>query len=120
MGFFSLMGLFYVLQVPGMSLVPLYEKLCLKNVSTLALSLELTLAEPFGLCDCTSDDSFTSSKVHKRTQKEFFGMGWQKTSERMEWDIIRKAYFCMYLNSIWICAHFRTKALMWSDADSGQ
>ncbi|KAG7333195.1 hypothetical protein KOW79_003330 [Hemibagrus wyckioides] len=53
---------FCVEKVPGMSLVPLYEKLCLKNVSTLALSLELTLAEPFGLCDCTSDDSFTSSK----------------------------------------------------------
>lgn len=55
--------LFDILQAPGMPLVPLYERLNLKNVSTLALSLELTLAEPFGLCDCTSDDSFTSSKV---------------------------------------------------------
>ncbi|KAK2848119.1 hypothetical protein Q7C36_009801 [Tachysurus vachellii] len=53
---------FCVEKVPGMPLVPLYENLYLKNVSMLALSLELTLAEPFGLCDCSSDDSFTFSK----------------------------------------------------------
>ncbi|XP_047008963.2 hydrocephalus-inducing protein homolog isoform X3 [Ictalurus punctatus] len=53
---------FCVEKVPGISLVPLYERIYLKNVSTLALSLELILAEPFGLCDCISDDSFTSSK----------------------------------------------------------
>ncbi|XP_047678536.1 hydrocephalus-inducing protein-like isoform X5 [Tachysurus fulvidraco] len=53
---------FCVKKVPGMPLVPLYEKLYLKNVSMLALSLELTLGEPFGLCDCSSDDSFTFSK----------------------------------------------------------
>lgn len=44
--------------------MPLYNRLYLENVSTLALSLELTLAEPFGLCDCTTDDSFTFSKVY--------------------------------------------------------
>ncbi|KAI5620965.1 hydrocephalus-inducing protein-like, partial [Silurus asotus] len=53
---------FYVEKVPCMSLVPLYERLYLKNVSKLPLSLELTVPEPFGLSDCTSDDSFTSSK----------------------------------------------------------
>ncbi|XP_060779913.1 hydrocephalus-inducing protein homolog [Neoarius graeffei] len=53
---------FCVAKVPGMPLVPLHEKLYLKNVCPLAISLELTLAEPFGLCDCPSDDSFTFSK----------------------------------------------------------
>ncbi|XP_072551301.1 hydrocephalus-inducing protein homolog [Salminus brasiliensis] len=53
---------FYVEKVPSMPLVPLYERLCLKNVSTLTLSMELTLAEPFGLCDHAGDDSFTSLK----------------------------------------------------------
>ncbi|XP_053355859.1 hydrocephalus-inducing protein-like [Clarias gariepinus] len=53
---------FCVEKVPDMPLVPLYEKLHLKNVSKLALSLELTLAEPFGLCDHMGDDSLTFTK----------------------------------------------------------
>ncbi|XP_062860193.1 hydrocephalus-inducing protein homolog [Trichomycterus rosablanca] len=53
---------FCVKKDSGMSLVPLYRKLYLKNVSTLALSLELTLTEPFGLCDFDGDESFTTSK----------------------------------------------------------
>ncbi|KAL6479129.1 hypothetical protein MHYP_G00125620 [Metynnis hypsauchen] len=53
---------FCVEKVPDMSLVPLYKRLSLKNISTLTLSMDLTLAEPFGLCDHAGDDSFTTSK----------------------------------------------------------
>ncbi|XP_035381538.1 hydrocephalus-inducing protein homolog [Electrophorus electricus] len=53
---------FYVEKVPGMSLVPQYQSLHLKSVSALALSLELTVPEPFGLCECTGDDLFTITK----------------------------------------------------------
>ncbi|KAF5907636.1 hydrocephalus-inducing protein, partial [Clarias magur] len=53
---------FCVKKIPDIPLVPLYEKLHLKNVSKLGLSLELTLAEPFGLCDRMGDDSLTFSK----------------------------------------------------------
>ncbi|KAF5907639.1 hydrocephalus-inducing protein, partial [Clarias magur] len=53
---------FCVEKVPDVPLVPLYEKLHLKNVSKLALSLDLILAEPFGLCDHMGDDSLTFSK----------------------------------------------------------
>ncbi|KAK2841889.1 hypothetical protein Q5P01_012089 [Channa striata] len=42
---------FYKEKVPGTSLMPLYEKLVLKNVSSLSLSMELSLVEPFFLCD---------------------------------------------------------------------
>lgn len=78
-----------------MPLVPLYEKLYLKNVSTLALSLELTLAYPFGLCDCPSDDSFTFLKVPVIKKSSVpgmptSGMVWQKISEWIGWDIIRE------------------------------
>ncbi|XP_076848184.1 hydrocephalus-inducing protein homolog isoform X3 [Brachyhypopomus gauderio] len=53
---------FYVEKVPGESPGPQYQRLHLKSVCTLALSLELTVAEPFGLCECTGDDLFTISK----------------------------------------------------------
>ncbi|KAK2918189.1 hydrocephalus-inducing protein homolog [Channa argus] len=42
---------FYIEKVPGKSLMPLYEKLVLKNVSCLSLSMELSLVEPFFLCE---------------------------------------------------------------------
>uniref|UniRef100_W5LN16 HYDIN axonemal central pair apparatus protein n=1 Tax=Astyanax mexicanus TaxID=7994 RepID=W5LN16_ASTMX len=54
---------FYVEKVPDMPLVPLYERLLLKSTSTLPLSMELTLAEPFGLCDHTGDNTFATSKI---------------------------------------------------------
>ncbi|XP_066540500.1 hydrocephalus-inducing protein homolog isoform X2 [Hoplias malabaricus] len=53
---------FYVEKGPHVSLVPLYERLRLKSVSTLPLSVELTLTEPFGLCDHAGADSFTTVK----------------------------------------------------------
>ncbi|XP_049339422.1 hydrocephalus-inducing protein homolog isoform X2 [Astyanax mexicanus] len=53
---------FYVEKVPDMPLVPLYERLLLKSTSTLPLSMELTLAEPFGLCDHAGDNTFATSK----------------------------------------------------------
>lgn len=52
------------LQAPGVSLLPLYQKLLLRNVSSLALSLQLTLAEPFGLSDHDGDHTCVTSKVH--------------------------------------------------------
>lgn len=48
-----------------MSLVPLYQRLVLKSVSSLNLSMELTLREPFGLCDYDGDELFTTSKVNR-------------------------------------------------------
>lgn len=47
-----------------MSLVPLYQKLVLKSVSSLNLSMELTLREPFGLCNYDGDELYTTSKVN--------------------------------------------------------
>ncbi|XP_051727085.1 hydrocephalus-inducing protein homolog [Ctenopharyngodon idella] len=49
-------------QAPDVSLVPLYQRLVLKSVSSLNLSMELTLREPFGLCDYDGDELFTTSK----------------------------------------------------------
>ncbi|TRY66375.1 hypothetical protein DNTS_003347 [Danionella cerebrum] len=40
----------------------MYQKLLLKSVSSLKLSMELTLHEPFGLCDYDGDELFTTSK----------------------------------------------------------
>ncbi|XP_029009061.1 hydrocephalus-inducing protein homolog isoform X2 [Betta splendens] len=45
---------FYIEKAPGKSLTPLYEKLVLKNVSALCLSMELSLVEPFSLCEAPS------------------------------------------------------------------
>ncbi|CAM4581517.1 unnamed protein product [Leuciscus chuanchicus] len=53
---------FNVEKAPDMSLVPLYQRLVLKSVSSLNLSMELTLREPFGLCDYDGDELFTISK----------------------------------------------------------
>eukprot|EP00063_Salmo_salar_P029727 XP_014004562.1 PREDICTED: hydrocephalus-inducing protein homolog isoform X1 [Salmo salar] len=54
---------FYVEKAPGVSLLPLYQKLLLRNVSSLALSLQLTLAEPFGLSDHDGDHTCVTSKT---------------------------------------------------------
>ncbi|XP_030621187.1 hydrocephalus-inducing protein homolog [Chanos chanos] len=53
---------FYIKKAPDDVLVPKYQKLAVRNISSLALSLDLTLNEPFGLCDCSDDNSFTTSK----------------------------------------------------------
>ncbi|XP_028813720.1 hydrocephalus-inducing protein homolog [Denticeps clupeoides] len=53
---------FYVEKAPGVLLLPLYERLVLKSVSSLTLSLQLTLPEPFGLCDHSSDNRYVTSK----------------------------------------------------------
>ncbi|XP_073706753.1 hydrocephalus-inducing protein homolog [Garra rufa] len=53
---------FYVKKAPDVSLVPLYQRLVLKSVSSLNLSMELTLSEPFGLCDYDGDELYTTSK----------------------------------------------------------
>lgn len=52
-------------QAPDVSLVPLYQRLVLKSVSSLNLSMELTLREPFGLCDFDGDELYTTSKVNR-------------------------------------------------------
>nr|AAI55117.1 Si:ch211-245p7.3 protein [Danio rerio] len=53
---------FYVEKAPDASLVPLYERLILKSLSSLNLSMELLVHEPFGLCDYDGDDLSTTSK----------------------------------------------------------
>lgn len=57
------MNYVYVLQVPGKSLTPLYEKLILENVSSLSLSMELSLVEPFSLCEASGALSTATTKV---------------------------------------------------------
>ncbi|GAA6221266.1 hydrocephalus-inducing protein homolog [Lates japonicus] len=53
---------FYIEKVPGKSLVPLYEKLVLKNVSSLSLSMELSVVEPFSLCEAPGAHSSATTK----------------------------------------------------------
>ncbi|KAL4630327.1 hypothetical protein GN956_G15741 [Arapaima gigas] len=54
---------FYAESIMGVSLVPLYQPLTLTNVSSLPLSMELTLAKPFGLCDPLDNRSFVMTKI---------------------------------------------------------
>ncbi|XP_056138426.1 hydrocephalus-inducing protein homolog [Lampris incognitus] len=54
---------FYAEKVPGKSLVPLYEKVVLKNISSLALSMDLSLTEPFALCEAKGDPSMATTKA---------------------------------------------------------
>ncbi|KAM8861524.1 hydrocephalus-inducing protein homolog isoform 3-T3 [Synchiropus picturatus] len=53
---------FYTEKVPGKDLVPLYEILLLQNVSSLPLSMELSLAAPFSLCESSGAISSTTTK----------------------------------------------------------
>ncbi|XP_046889403.1 hydrocephalus-inducing protein homolog [Hypomesus transpacificus] len=53
---------FYLEKAPGVSLAPQYQKLILRNVSSLPLSLELSLAKPFGLCGWQNDSNPVTSK----------------------------------------------------------
>lgn len=54
-------------QAPDVSLVLLYQRLVLKNMSSLNLSLKLTLREPFALCAYEGDELFKTSKVNSLT-----------------------------------------------------
>ncbi|XP_024138466.1 hydrocephalus-inducing protein homolog isoform X3 [Oryzias melastigma] len=53
---------FFIKKVKGEKLLPLFEKLLLKNVSSLSLSVELRLAEPFFLCDASGEQSSATRK----------------------------------------------------------
>ncbi|XP_040894088.1 hydrocephalus-inducing protein homolog [Toxotes jaculatrix] len=53
---------FYIEKAPGKSLTPLYEKLVLKNVSSLSLSMRLSLVEPFSLCEAPGAHSSATTK----------------------------------------------------------
>ncbi|XP_034542457.1 hydrocephalus-inducing protein homolog isoform X2 [Notolabrus celidotus] len=53
---------FYIQKDPGQNLMPLYEKLILKNVSSLSLSMELSLIEPFSLCETPEAPSSETTK----------------------------------------------------------
>ncbi|XP_027128846.1 hydrocephalus-inducing protein homolog isoform X3 [Larimichthys crocea] len=53
---------FYIKKVPGKSLMPLYEKLILTNVSPLSLSMELRLVEPFSLSEAPGANSSATTK----------------------------------------------------------
>uniref|UniRef100_A0A8D3BS88 HYDIN axonemal central pair apparatus protein n=1 Tax=Scophthalmus maximus TaxID=52904 RepID=A0A8D3BS88_SCOMX len=46
------------------SLTPLYQKLVLKNVSALSLSMTLALVEPFSLCEARGAQSSATTKVN--------------------------------------------------------
>ncbi|XP_035275425.1 hydrocephalus-inducing protein homolog [Anguilla anguilla] len=53
---------FYVEKAPGSFLVPLFQPLVLRNVSSLPLSMDLGLVQPFGLCERQGDDAIVTSK----------------------------------------------------------
>ncbi|XP_038153742.1 hydrocephalus-inducing protein homolog [Cyprinodon tularosa] len=52
---------FYVKKVKG-SLLPVYERLVLLNVSPLPLRLELSVTEPFSLCESPGENNSTTTK----------------------------------------------------------
>ncbi|XP_047205151.1 hydrocephalus-inducing protein homolog isoform X6 [Girardinichthys multiradiatus] len=64
---------FYVKKVKGDSLLPVYQKLVLYNVSSLSLSMELILTEPFFLCETPGDPG--------RHRTKFFVLEDQRQSE---------------------------------------
>ncbi|KAG7521590.1 hydrocephalus-inducing protein-like [Solea senegalensis] len=53
---------FCIEKVPGENLEPIYEKLVLKNVSSLCLSMKLSVEEPFSLCDAPRTQSSVTTK----------------------------------------------------------
>ncbi|KAM4733696.1 hydrocephalus-inducing protein homolog isoform 3-T4 [Anableps anableps] len=66
---------FYVEKVKGNSLLPVYEKLVLHNMSSLSLSMEIILSEPFFLCETPEDHSSATSKflvLEEKSQSEFW------------------------------------------------
>ncbi|XP_075327326.1 hydrocephalus-inducing protein homolog [Odontesthes bonariensis] len=66
---------FYIKKVKGESLLPQYEKLVLKNVSSPSLSMELSLGGPFFLCEAAGDHSSATTKslvLGDRSQAELW------------------------------------------------
>uniref|UniRef100_A0A3B5AYQ7 Hydin adenylate kinase-like domain-containing protein n=1 Tax=Stegastes partitus TaxID=144197 RepID=A0A3B5AYQ7_9TELE len=64
---------FYIKKDKGKRLLPVYEKLVLKNVSSLSRSVELSLVEPFSLCEDPGDHISATTKVHSaRSQAELW------------------------------------------------
>lgn len=53
---------FYIKKVKGDCVRPLYEKLILKNVSSLPVSMKLSLIEPFSLCEAPGEHSTATTK----------------------------------------------------------
>ncbi|KAK5867885.1 hypothetical protein PBY51_012341 [Eleginops maclovinus] len=53
---------FYIEKIPRKSLTPLFEKLILENVSSLPLYMELSLVEPFSLCEASGAHITVSTK----------------------------------------------------------
>ncbi|MGH0142284.1 UNVERIFIED_CONTAM: hypothetical protein FKN15_002866 [Acipenser sinensis] len=53
---------FYVEKGPTNVLVPQYKSVLLKNVSSLPLNMQMTLEEPFSICDKQGDLSLSTSK----------------------------------------------------------
>ncbi|KTG35348.1 hypothetical protein cypCar_00023228 [Cyprinus carpio] len=90
---------FYVEKAPDVSLVPLYQRLVLKSLSSLNLSMELTLHEPFGLCDYDGDELYTTSKslvlavgAQKELWVRFNPMYRQDRVTRMVEDVLEFCY----------------------------
>ncbi|XP_066569678.1 hydrocephalus-inducing protein homolog [Amia ocellicauda] len=54
---------FYVEKKPGVALSPQHKPLVLRNISSLPLSVELTLREPFSLCNSLGDPVLSTSKA---------------------------------------------------------
>ncbi|XP_054864966.1 hydrocephalus-inducing protein homolog [Amphiprion ocellaris] len=66
---------FYLKKDKGKHLLPVYEKLLLKNVSCLPRSVELSLVEPFSLCEASGEHSSFTAKsmvVGARSQTELW------------------------------------------------
>ncbi|XP_061629909.1 hydrocephalus-inducing protein homolog [Phyllopteryx taeniolatus] len=61
---------FYIEKLPGEELTQLYEELVLKNVSSLSLSMELSLATPFSLCEAQGVHSNANTKSMTLVQGE--------------------------------------------------
>uniref|UniRef100_A0A8C6LXQ9 Uncharacterized protein n=1 Tax=Nothobranchius furzeri TaxID=105023 RepID=A0A8C6LXQ9_NOTFU len=65
---------FYIKKVKGQSVLPVYEKLVLSNVSPLSLSMMLSLDAPFFLCDARGNHSATTKSIflHNSSQTELW------------------------------------------------
>ena len=83
-----------VLQESGQSLVALYKRLVLKNISPLALSLELCLPEPFSLCDGQGDLTVATNKVPRPSL-------FTSTDIQSSCDLVPLILDCNY-NTFWL------------------
>ncbi|KAG7229797.1 hypothetical protein INR49_012446 [Caranx melampygus] len=70
---------FYIEKVPGENIIPVYEKLILKNVTSLSLSMRLSLVQPFSLCEVPGAQSTATTKFlhvhyHGHPQQDIVGL----------------------------------------------